>query len=189
MTLWSKHWRRAAATLAVATVLAGGAMAPAAAQDVSETHLTAAREAVEAIGATRQFDNILLAAALNLKSQLIQTNPDKQDIISATVDETAIALAGRRGDLETEAARVYAAYFTEAELQAIAEFYNSDAGKKLIGEGPKATRDVLRAADIWSRGVARDLAEEAGKALETRLGGATEPNIAVDGTPQAPQTQ
>lgn len=162
--------------------------APAAAQEISEAHLDAARDAIGAIRATAQFDNILLAAALNLKSQLIQANPDQEAIISATVDETALALAGRRGDLEAEAARVYANYFTEDELRSIAEFYVSEAGQKLLASGPQATRDVLRAADIWSRGINRDLAVEAGEALSERLGGA-ETTPAPDGTPQAPATQ
>ena len=170
-----------------AAAVAASLIAPAAAQDVSESHLNAARDAIGAIRATAQFDNILLAAALNLKSQLIQANPDQEAIISATVDETALALAGRRGDLEAEAARVYANYFTEDELRSIAEFYASEAGQKLLANGPQATRDVLRAADIWSRGVNRDLAVEANQALAERLG-SNDATPAPDGSVQAPAT-
>ena len=176
------------------SVAAGAAIAlalclPARAQEPTAGHLEAARAAIEAIRATDQFDNILLGASLNLKSQLIQANPDQQDVISATVDEVTLGLAGRRGDLEDEAARVYASYFTEDELTSIATFYGSEAGQKLIANGPNATRDVLRAADIWSRGVARDLGEAVNEALTKRLGGAPEPSVAEDGTPKAPQTQ
>ena len=176
--------RTAIGSLAVAVALTG----PAVAQEISDSHLAAAREAIGAIRATAQFDNILLAAALNLKSQLIQANPDQEAIISATVDETALSLAGRRGDLEAEAARVYANYFTEAELSSIAEFYSSEAGQKLLANGPQATRDVLRAADIWSRGINRDLAVEANQALAGRLGSG-DATPAVDGSVQAPATQ
>lgn len=176
--------RAAAGALALAAALAG----PAAAQEVSEGHLSAARDAIGAINATSQFDNILLAAALNLKSQLIQNNPDQQAIISATVDDVALQLAGRRGDLETEAARVYANYFTEEELASIAEFYASEAGQKLLANGPQATRDVLRAADIWGRGVSRDLAQSVNAALAERLGGSGA-TPAPDGSVQAPATQ
>ena len=180
--------RALALTAALATGLGAVLAVPAAAQEVTESHLAAARDAIGAIGATSQFDSIILGAALNLKSQLIQANPDQQAIISATVDETALALAGRRGDLEAEAARVYANYFTEGELRAIADFYGTEAGQKLIANGPQATRDVLRAADIWSRGVARDLSVEAGKALNERLGGG-EATPAPDGSVQPPATQ
>ena len=175
--------------VALTGAILAATVVPGLAQEPSAAHVDAAKAAVEAIGATRQFDNILLGAALNLKRELIQLSPDQEAIISATVDETALNLAGRRGDLETEAARVYASYFTQEELNAIAEFYSSTAGQKLLAEGPKATRDVLRAADIWGRGIARDLASETNTALNARLGGTTDPNVAVDGTPQAPQTQ
>ena len=176
--------RAIAGSLAMAAMLA----VPASAQDVSESHLAAARDAIGAIRATAQFDNILLAAALNLKSELIQTNPDQQATISATVDEVAIQLAGRRGDLENEAARVYANYFTEDELTAIAAFYESEAGQKLLANGPQATRDVLQAADIWGRGVGRDLAQSVGTVLRERLGGGGAVP-APDGSVQAPATQ
>ena len=160
-------------TTAVCTsVVALTLLSPASSQDqqVTASHLEAARAAIGAINATSRFDNILPSTALSLKSQLIQDNPNLESVISATVDEKALEIAGRRGDLETEAALVYATYFSEDELRAIADFYASDAGQKLLAEGPKATRDVLRAADIWSRGVARDLAESTGAALNERVG-------------------
>ena len=164
-----------------------GLSAPAFAQEITAEHLQASREAIAAIGATSQFDSILLAAALNLKSQLIQANPDQESVISATVDEVALQLAGRRGDLEAESARVYANYFTQGELEAIASFYSSDAGRKLLANGPQATRDVLRAADIWGRGITRDLAVSANEALAGRLGNTTPqaPDVSV----QPPATQ
>ena len=166
MTRMTRAARSTLAVIGLMSMIGGTAVA----QDVSESHLQAARQAITAIRATQQFDNILPAAALGLKSQLIQADPNLEPIISATVDEKAIELAGRRRDLETEAARVYANYFTEDELLTIAQFYGSEAGQKLLANGPIATRDVLRAADIWGRGVARDLAESVNTALDERAG-------------------
>jgi hypothetical protein len=60
-------------------------------------------------------------------------------------------LCARRGDLEREAAQIYAKAFTEEELTAIADFYNSPARvRKLIENGPLVTRELLKSADIWS---------------------------------------
>lgn len=135
--------------------------ATAIAQDISDSHLAAARAALEAIDATDQFDNILLNAATQIKSELIGNNPDRQTEISDMVDERALALAPRRGDLENEVARVYAKLFTEEELQQIGQFYNSEAGKKLLAQGPLATREMVGAAEVWSNGIVRDLRESA----------------------------
>lgn len=143
--------------------------APSFAQDISEEHLKAARAAVDAINATDLYDNILPGAAATLKAELIQKNPDLQAVITATVDATTLRLAGRRADLEKEAALAYARVFSIEDLNGIATFYNSAPGKKLLSDGPIVAREVAKAADIWQRGIARDLAEETSKAIAEEL--------------------
>jgi uncharacterized protein len=153
--------------LAAATVLLSGLAFTGAvkAQEVTEEQLKAARAAIAAIGATAQFDNILPGLAERLKAGLIQDSPNYEDVITQTVDAQALALAARRSDLEKEAATNYAKAFTVDELNAIAEFYNSDVGKKLLKDGPVASRETNRAADIWAQGIARDLQKSASEEL------------------------
>ncbi|MBZ9810727.1 DUF2059 domain-containing protein [Mesorhizobium sp. BR1-1-9] len=155
--------RRLSVLLAASAVFAFSS--PAFSQDVTEAHLKAARAAVTAIHATDPFDNILPQAAAALESQLIQKNPDMQELIAKTISEKALALASRRADLEKEAALAYAKVFSEQELNDIATFYNSDSGKKLLESGPAVTRDLVKAADIWQNGLARDLAQQVGETL------------------------
>jgi uncharacterized protein len=156
-------FRRLIAPLAVVIMLGGFSAAQA--QDtntnnnIAPSHLAAARAAISAIKATDQFDSILPGVAQQLKAELIQKDPNLESIIGAAVDEQALALAARRADLENEAARAYAVSFSEEELNAITGFYNSEAGKKLLSEGPIVTREVMKAAGIWQRGIARDLAQ------------------------------
>ena len=156
----AKGIRRFIAPLSAAVMMAG--IFSAQAQEISESHLAAARAAITAIKATDQFDAILPQAAMALKAELIQKDPNLEELISATVDEKAIALASRRADLENEAARAYAIAFTEDDLKAITQFYSSPAGQKLISEGPIVSREVVKAASIWQNGIARDLAKEVG---------------------------
>ncbi|RFC63255.1 MULTISPECIES: DUF2059 domain-containing protein [Mesorhizobium] len=156
-------------SFARAALLSGAMVAlalPASAQDISESHLKAARDAVTAIQATAMYDNILPQAAFALKQELIQQNPDMQEVISKTVDEQALKLVTRRTDLEREAAQVYAKAMSEEDLRNIANFYNSETGKKLLETAPIVTREVIKAADIWQRGVARDLAQAVGTQLQ-----------------------
>ncbi|EHK55096.1 DUF2059 domain-containing protein, partial [Allomesorhizobium alhagi] len=161
--------RRLSTALAASVIVATAS--PAFAQEISDAHLQAAREAVDAINATDIFDGILPAAAAALKSTLIEKNPDLQELITTTVDEKAIEMAGRRADLEKEAGLAYARVFPVEDLNAIATFYNSPAGKKLLADGPIVTREVTKAADIWQRGIVRDLAEVVGKSLLEKTGG------------------
>lgn len=142
---------------------------PASAQDIAASHLAAARSVLTALNATEEFDVILPSAAQVLKSELIQKNPDLQEAIIEVIDQTAFTLAARRGDLEREAAAIYAGTFSEAELNDIAAFYTSAAGKKLLSQGANVSVEVMRAADIWQRGIARDLAQQAGEELAKRV--------------------
>ncbi|WEX11568.1 DUF2059 domain-containing protein [Chelativorans sp. AA-79] len=140
------------------------------AQEISEEHLKAARTAIDAINATDPFDNYLPEAAATLKAQLIQQSPNLVNLINATVDEKALELASRRADLEKESALAYARIFSQEDLQNIATFYNSPTGKKLLSDGPIVTREVLQAAEIWRRGVVRDLSNSVVETLQAAAG-------------------
>ncbi|MBB5573650.1 MULTISPECIES: DUF2059 domain-containing protein [Rhizobium] len=178
--------RFAAATI----VLSGIALGSASAQEVSEEQIKAARAAITALGITNQFDNILPNLAEQLKSTMIQANPNFGDAINSSVDATALALAPRRADLEREAAVTYAKAFSTDELKAIADFYNSPAGKKLLKDGPIATRALYKAADIWGQGISRDLANQSSDALQKVVKApiAPVPTDATDNAQQAPAT-
>ena len=58
--------------LCVIAASAAALALPAMAQDISESHLKAARAAVDAINATDTYDGILPSAAAALKQELIQ---------------------------------------------------------------------------------------------------------------------
>jgi len=155
---------------ALCGAMALGMAAPAFAQEPSAEHIAAARQAIRALGATQEFDAILPNAAQGLKASLIQTAPNMQDIIAATVDETAISMVGRRADLEREAASIYAKNFSLEDLNAITQFYQSPAGQQLLETGPLVTRELLRAAEVWSNGISRDLTIQTEETLRARLG-------------------
>lgn len=176
--------RRAARLVAAVAFVAFASQATA--QEIPESHIKAARSAISAVHATDAYDNILPAAAIALKQQLIQQNPDLQEMIISTVDAKTIEMASRRADLEREVALAYARIYSEAELNAIAAFYQTDAGKKLLAEGPIVAREVAKAAEIWQRGISRDLTEAVGKDLEAAVAAQVKANAAA--APAAPET-
>ncbi|MBB3947910.1 hypothetical protein GGQ73_003883 [Rhizobium skierniewicense] len=146
--------KAAAASIFISGIVFGTAVRS---QEISEEHITAAKQAIASLGVTDRFDNILPGLAERLKTELIQASPNVQDAISETVDAKALELAPRRADLEREAALTYARAFSLEELKAIAAFYGSETGKKLLKDGPIATRELMKAADIWAAGINRDL--------------------------------
>lgn len=180
MTFVHRVRRHSAALAALAMVAAAS---PSMSQEIAESHLKAARAAVDAINATDVYDNILPSAAAALKRELIQKNPDLSNEVTAIVDGEALKLASRRTDLEKEAALAYARSMSEADLNAIAQFYTSPAGLNLLKNGPIVTREVAKAAEIWQNGIARDLAEQVAKELQAKVGA---PTAADQATPPAP---
>lgn len=176
-----------AASAAVAAAFLTVLSAASAEENITESHLKAARATVAAIHATEDFDKILPQAAAALKQELIQKNPDLQEIIIKTVDEETFALVPRRADLEKEAALAYARVISEQDLTAIAAFYNTDAGKKLLSDGPIVTRELFKAAEIWQRGIARDLAQNVGKKLNAVVQAKAPDPTAPQGTDPAAQ--
>lgn len=174
-------------SVAIAAAVFVAFASSASAQEISESHLKAARAAVDAINATDFYDDILPNAAAALKRELIQKNPDLTSDITSIVDSKALEMAGRRSDLEREAAMAYAKLLSEEDLTAIANFYNSPAGINLLKEGPIVTREVDKAAQIWQNGVARDLAEAVANEMQTKIGSpAVGPGLSSTITPGTP---
>ena len=135
------------------------------AQELTETHLAAAKTALTATEATDSFDTILLGASAQLKNQLTGNSPDKAEQIGTVVDEEAIALAPRRRDLEGEAARLFATTFSETDLVEITTFFNSPAGAKYLKATPVLARELGKSARVWANGITRDLQTNVQKKL------------------------
>lgn len=155
------RFRIGLAAIALATVLAQ----PAAAQEISQSHLNAALVAVQSAGAARGFDSVLPAIAERIKGRLIRVRPDLYQEISVTVEQVALELAVRRKDLNEAVARVWAKAFTEDELVTIAEFYKSPTGQKFAEIGPIVIQDSLKQVESWSTRVGEELYEKSRESL------------------------
>lgn len=172
---------------ALAILVSGALTVSARAQEVSEAQLAAAREAIASLNVTDRYDNILPNLAERLKAQFIQASPNFQEQISNVVDEQALALAPRRADLEKEAASIYAKSFSAEELKAIATFFNTDTGKKLLNTQPLVTRELVKAAEIWANGISRDLTNQSTGKLRGIIDAAQIPAPVVDPAPAEAQ--
>lgn len=161
-------------TISATLMFSGAHVHNAIAQDATAEHITAAKAALDALVVTDSFDSILPRAAEQIKANLTLANPNFSDDISIAVDDEAIKLASRRADLENEAANIYAKNFSIEELNAIATFYNSETGKKLLKVSPAMGRELLRAAEIWGAGITRDLNEASSKVLSEKLNAKSE---------------
>jgi hypothetical protein len=152
--------------IGVAALLVAAALStPAAAQEISASHLDAALVAVQSAGAARGFDSVLPALAERVKSRLIRVRPDLHEVISTVVENVALSLTPRRADLDRAVATVWARNFTEDELVTIAEFYKSPTGQKFAEIGPRVIQDSLKSVESWSTRVGEELYEKSREEL------------------------
>ena len=152
--------------IGVAALLVAAALStPAAAQEISASHLDAALVAVQSAGAARGFDSVLPALAERVKSRLIRVRPDLHEVISTVVENVALSLTPRRADLDRAVATVWARNFTEDELVTIAEFYKSPTGQMFAEIGPRVIQDSLKSVESWSTRVGEELYEKSREEL------------------------
>ncbi len=136
------------------------------AQEISPEHLAAAKRAIIATSATKKLNDILLAAVARLTGSMISSRPDIETEITAAVYDAALTLAPRRGDLEKEAAKIYANNFTKEELDKLADFFSTETGQKFLTALPIVVREIDAAARVWGTGINRDLAQAVAKKMK-----------------------
>jgi hypothetical protein len=163
-----KAIRTVIAAASLAGLLAAGLAAPGVAQEISESHLAAARAAVTSARTAEGFDNVLPVIADQVQNSLIRQRPDLHAEISDAVNAVAINLAVRRADLDNDVARVWARAFTEEELATITAFYRSPAGQKLAEVGPKVLEETLGVLQGWGDRIGEELLEKSREELKNR---------------------
>jgi hypothetical protein len=123
------------------------------AQAPSAAQVATARQLVELKGGTTMFDPIILGIVNQTGSTLLQTNPQ----LSKDLNEVAVSLrtefTARRVELINEAAKYYAARFTEAELKELVTFFSSALGKKMVAQEPLALDETFQFIQQWSQTV------------------------------------
>ncbi len=147
-------------TIAMFAISTAVSLSPVNAQEFPDSHIAAAKSAIKATESTNELNEILPRAAVRMADQLIGTRPDIADQIQVIVNESAIELAPRRGDLEIEVAKIYARVFTQEDLQNISEFFGTEAGKKFLSELPIVVREIDKASRIWGNGINRDMSQK-----------------------------
>lgn len=116
-----------------------------------------ALELVELSGTTRIFDEVLPTVAEQAKNRFIRANPQMQLGIIAIVDRIAVDLVKRRPELDRYLARVWAAGFTDEEMQTLVEFFETDTGRKFSSGLPKVLAVQTAAAQEWGKSVGEEL--------------------------------
>jgi hypothetical protein len=125
--------------------------------EFSPESLALGAKLVEMTHTSRMFDELLPNIADQAKNNFIRANPQMQLGIISVVDKVAVELVKRRPELDDYLARVWASGFTDAEMEELIAFYNTDTGRKFAVALPQLLAVETAAAEEWAKSVAAEL--------------------------------
>jgi len=130
--------------------------APALAQQPPASAVAAARELVELKGGAQMFDPVIVSVIEQTKGALLQTNPQLAKDLNDVATQLRAEFTPRRNELMNEAAKFYAAAFTEQEIREMTTFYKSPLGKKMLVTEPQVLDQTFNYVEQWGPRVAEE---------------------------------
>lgn len=119
---------------------------------ISPSHLALAREVMLNSGIARSFDSIIPAFADQIKQQSV-TRPELAKDLDEVLQSLNPEMELQKQRMIDTAARIYATKLTEPELQDIAAFFRSPAGKRYVETQPQILDEMVQAMQIWTQEV------------------------------------
>lgn len=119
-------------------------------QDISDADIKAAQKIVEAEKADAAAYAVVGALSRDVARLFIANNPDLEEPIQKTAEEVAKNFIKEKKSAFTDVVvRLYAKRFTSEELASIAQFYETEVGKKYAAEQAKLSAEILQESTNW----------------------------------------
>jgi hypothetical protein len=118
----------------------------------SANHLALAREVMLNSGIARSFDSIIPAFSDRIRQGAVtrpEITKDLDTVLASLEPEMELQ---KQAMIET-AARIYASRLSEAELNEIATFFRSPAGKRYVETQPQVLDEMVQAMQNWTQDV------------------------------------
>lgn len=147
------RWMRAAIAGAMLFGFAGSAIAA----DPTPAAIATARKLIDLKGASNMYDPVFVGIILKTKDTLLQTNPMVAKDLDAVALQVRNEFRPRLDQLKDEVAKLYAAQFTEAELNEAYKFYSTPLGMKLIKAEPEVLQESMGYASKWADTLAEEV--------------------------------
>ena len=145
------------ALVALALVAVAGAGESSAQSPPSVVAVALAKEIIIAKGTGTGLDSIGPSVIERAKSVYLQLNPSLSRDLNEVAAKLKLEYAPRFAEPLNEAAKIYAAKFTEQELKDILAFYKSPVGKKVVVQEPVIIEESLSGADRWAQGLLEEI--------------------------------
>lgn len=139
---------RLASVLSAILMLFGGSAAMA--QEPTPATIAAAKEVIEAKGASRMFDPAIPGVIETAKNTFAQTNPGLIKDLNEVAAQLRTEFAGKRAEISDQMSRIYANHFSESEMKDVLAFYKSAVGQKVIQQEPQILEETMSRLSGWA---------------------------------------
>jgi uncharacterized protein len=130
--------------------------------------LAAAKQMMEVAGVAKQFEEVMPVLLKQLAQGFVAVAPDKGEEIREVFTQLGSKFIDRKGELIDQVATLYAEQLSLEELTAVASFYRSSAGMKMIAIQPLVMRQAMLLGQRWGAELGREIEEEARRELKKR---------------------
>jgi hypothetical protein len=119
--------------------------------------LAAARELVETMHLTRQYDAILPAILKALKPSIVQGRAEVDREYDALVPVMLEGFRARLSEMSDAVALIYANNFSTEDLQALIAFYKTPTGQRMLEKLPSVAQQSLTVGAKFGQSVGEEL--------------------------------
>lgn len=147
----------ASLVLPFAAVAQQPAPAPAAASQISASHLAAARDVVAASGISRSFEPLVGQFMDQIAATTTRTRPELINDMKAVMAQLKPEFEKQTAEITDVTARIFAGKLSETELKDAATFFKSASGKKYVETQPLVLDEVVAAMQGWSEKLSTDM--------------------------------
>lgn len=119
-------------------------------QAPSAEHVRVARDVVVASGISASFEGIYNEFKDRVRQSIGTTRPEIAKDLTEVLDGLKGEADKRRDEMIDSSARIFARRMSEADLTAIAAFFNSEVGKRYNATRPLAINDIFTELQPWS---------------------------------------
>lgn len=160
---------RRARRLCAALIMCAAVAQPALAQQApSAEALSAARELMDASGATSQFDQVIPMMMGPMTQAFVALAPQRAAEIREVMAEVVKRVSVRKGELIEQIAAVYAKRMSAEDMREIAKFYQSGAGRRLVEAQPQILQESFMIGQRWGQGIGAEIDAEMRRELKKR---------------------
>jgi hypothetical protein len=135
---------------------AAPAPAPAAPQPTPQ-QISLARDVVLYSGIARSFEVVVPQYLDQIGANLTRTRPDLIRDLNVVMEQVKPEFDKRVDEMIDNAARIYAARLTEAQLKDAAAFFKSPAGIAYVQVQPALMGDLFPAMQAWQKRMSEDM--------------------------------